>query len=82
MATAVELLCECWTTPAVDEVRWQAWLEDGRVRERRDSARRIAALKCFAIGVLLAGVFGAVALRFGFNVVLTAASLAWGKQEI
>ena len=56
MSTSVEPLrsSESWTTPVVDEVRWQAWLEAGRARERRGDARRIAVLKCLAIAALIA----------------------------
>jgi hypothetical protein len=40
-------------TKALDEVVWQAWLERGRVQDRRDSAARVKAVTWVSIAALL-----------------------------
>lgn len=58
MSTSVELsgfqkVCEPPAKP-LDDVMWRAWVDKGRARERRNSARRFKIVKLLSIVVLLA----------------------------
>jgi hypothetical protein len=58
MSTSVGLqeLPEVWSAPPstpLDEGVWQAWMERGRARDRRDTAARLKAVEWASITVLL-----------------------------